>query len=399
MYRETDACLAGTGLSSSDPGAGLRITNEHQVATQFAGFWRNFIDTFDMYGYDVYLTGESYAGQMIPYIADHFLNQTDFGSDNGYYNLKGVQLFDPAIGRLAVQEQAPAVQYLNARRSYFNLNDTFMEHINQQAFYCGYTDYMKQALTFPPKGPIALPSSINAVGAISPNCMLWMEIAKAALYVNPCFDPYHITSYCPFPSNQLGFPSLGWGPNNYFNRSDVQETLNIHEPRSSFMMCKETEFNLDHSEPSAFRMIPSIVERTGNVVIANGELDFLIMSNGTLAAINNMTWQGVQGFEESPFEGKDNFFVPYNPTIWPALNETLSQNNIPSLSVGLVGGGGWFGRTHTERGLTFTTVALAGHQIPQYAPGAAYRLLEFTLGRVDNLTEVGEFTTAGNCGS
>lgn len=393
-----DSCFIGTGLSSADPGAGLHIEDEHDVAKQFAGFWRNFIDTFDMYGYDVYLTGESYAGQMIPYIADYFLNQTDFGSYNGYYNVKGIQLFDPAIGRLALQEQAPAVQYVNARSSYFNLNDTFMEHINQQYFYCGYADYMKQALTFPPKGPIGLPASINSTGSLNPDCMLWMEIARAALYVNPCFDPYHISSFCPFPSNQLGFPTLGWGPNNYFNRSDVQDALNIGEPRSNFRMCKETRFSLDHSEPSAFRMIPAIAERTGNVVIANGELDFLITSNGTLAVINNMTWQGVQGFEESPFEVRDNFFVPYNPTILPALNATVSQDRIPSLSVGLVGGGGWFGKTHTERGLTWATVALSGHEIPQYAPGAAYRLLEFTLGRVDNLTEVGEFTTAGRCG-
>lgn len=26
------------------------------------GFWKNFIDTFDMTGSKVYLTGESYAG-------------------------------------------------------------------------------------------------------------------------------------------------------------------------------------------------------------------------------------------------------------------------------------------------------------------------------------------------
>ncbi|KAG8160733.1 hypothetical protein KVR01_008997 [Diaporthe batatas] len=388
----------GTGLSSADPGAGLNITNEHDVAVHFAGFWRNFIDTFDMYGYDVYLTGESYAGQMIPYIGDYFLKQSEHGSDNDYFNLKGIQLIDPAIGPLGVMEQAPAVQYLNARRSYFNLNDTFMEHINQEALYCGFTEYMDKALTFPPKGPIPLPLSMNATaGTLHDKCQPWVEIAEAALYVNPCFDPYHITNFCPFPSNQLGFPTLGWGPNNYFNRSDVQDALNIGEPRPNFMLCKETEFGLDDSEPSAFRMIPSIIERTGNVVIANGELDFLIMSNGTLAAINNMTWQGLQGFQESPFKGGDNFFVPYNPTIGPAIDATLSQRRIPSLSVGLVGGGGWYGKTHTERGLTFTTVALAGHEIPQYAPGAAYRLLEFTLGRVDNLTEVGEFTTVGNC--
>lgn len=344
-----------------------------------------------MHGYDIYLAGESYAGMMIPYIANHFLEQ----NDNEYYNVKGILLMDPAIGPLRLMEEGPAVQYLNKRSSYFNLNDTFTEQINERAKDCGYTAYMEEALTFPPAGKITYPKCINSSGIPDANCALWREISRAALYVNPCFDLYHITATCPFPSNQLGFPSLGWGPNNYFNRSDVQDALNVYEPRSNFQMCNEVEFGLEHSEPAAFSVLPAVIERTGNVVIANGELDFLLTPNGTLAAINNMTWQGAQGFEASPFE--DNFFVPYNPTILPALNETLTQAHIPTLPVGLVAGGGWYGKTHTERGLTFTSVALAGHQIPQYAPGAAYRQLEFLLGRVDNLTSIGEFTTAGSC--
>lgn len=32
-------------------------------------------------------------------------------------------------------------------------------------------------------------------------------------------------------------------------------------------------------------------------------------------------------------------------------------------------------------------------EIPQYSPGAAYRLLELLLGRVQNVTEPGDFTT------
>lgn len=361
------------------------------MATQFAGFWKNFIDTFDMHGYDVYLTGESYAGMFVPYIANHFLEQMD----DEYYKVKGIQINDPAIGSLPIMEHAASVQYLNKYSSYFNLNDTFTETINERAKDCGYTAFMEEALTFPPNGTLAFPDSVNVTDVLDDDCRLWLDIATAALYVNPCFNPYHISESCPFPSNELGFPSLGWGPNNYFNRSDVQNALNVHGPRVDFRMCKADDFGLDSSEPAAFGALPSVIERTGNVIIAVGELDFLITSNGTLAVINNMTWQGTQGFEESPFS--ENFYVPYNPTIYPALNETLSQKHIPSIPVGIVGGGGWYGKTHTERGLTFVTVALSGHEIPQHAPGAAYRQLEFLLGRVDNLTSIGEFTTAGNC--
>ncbi len=47
----------GTGFSQGT----VTATNEDEVAAQFMGFWRNFVDTFAMQGYKVYATGESYA--------------------------------------------------------------------------------------------------------------------------------------------------------------------------------------------------------------------------------------------------------------------------------------------------------------------------------------------------
>lgn len=58
-----------------------------------------------------------------------------------------------------------------------------------------------------------------------------------------------------------------------------------------------------------------------------------------------------------------------------------------------VAGAGLLGTYHTERGLTFSTVNHAGHEIPQYVPGAAYRQLEFLLGRTSDLGQRGDFTT------
>lgn len=56
-------------------------------------------------------------------------------------------------------------------------------------------------------------------------------------------------------------------------------------------------------------------------------------------------------------------------------------------------GAGMQGTWHTERGLTVVTVSLAGHEIPQYTPGAAYRMLEFLLGRIEDLSVKGDYTT------
>lgn len=57
----------GTGFSQGTPTA----QNEDDVAAQFMQFWANFVDTFDLTGYSVYIVGESYAGMYVPYIASN----------------------------------------------------------------------------------------------------------------------------------------------------------------------------------------------------------------------------------------------------------------------------------------------------------------------------------------
>ena len=83
----------GTGFSPAAPGAPKKIKSEQDIAVDFMGFWKNFMETFDLVGRKVYITGESYAGQYIPYIASYMLeaNNTD------YYNVSGIQINDPSI--------------------------------------------------------------------------------------------------------------------------------------------------------------------------------------------------------------------------------------------------------------------------------------------------------------
>lgn len=163
----------GTGFSPAAKGAPAKINNETDVGRQFSGFWKNFMTTFNMTGRKVYLSGESYAGQYIPYIASYMLdlNNTD------YYNVKGIQINDPSIGddsvliegmwalRITIGKtnltslppSAPAVTHLNNYANVFGLNESFTKAINARAEECGYFAYMEEALTFPPKGKFMPP--------------------------------------------------------------------------------------------------------------------------------------------------------------------------------------------------------------------------------------------------
>lgn len=46
------------------------VDNQVDAAQQFIGFWRNFATDFCLENFKVYLSGESYGGFYVPYIAD-----------------------------------------------------------------------------------------------------------------------------------------------------------------------------------------------------------------------------------------------------------------------------------------------------------------------------------------
>lgn len=72
-----------------------------ELGQEFAGFYQQFAETFGLENRKVYLTGESYAGFYVPYIADAFLNL----ADNVYHNLAGIAINDPIIGDSTLQQE------------------------------------------------------------------------------------------------------------------------------------------------------------------------------------------------------------------------------------------------------------------------------------------------------
>jgi carboxypeptidase D len=171
----------------------------------------------------------------------------------------------------------------------------------------------------------------------------------------------------------------------YFNRSDVQAAINA--PPTNWMQCTDVNVFADSPTrnssgsgdqslgPAQDGVLQRVIEYTNNTIIGSGNLDFLLNTNGTLLAIQNVTWNGLQGLQSYP--GKP-FYTPYHP----------------EYNGGSLAGAGIVGYWGSERGLTFYQVQLSGHELPGYAPGAAYRALELLLGRVDSLSEgAGQFTT------
>ncbi|KAE9991570.1 hypothetical protein EG327_011472 [Venturia inaequalis] len=346
----------GSGFSQGKATA----LGEYEVAEQFLGFWKNFIDTFQMQGRKVYVTGESYAGMYVPYIASAMLDK----NDTSYYNVQGTMIIDPAINSDVALVEIPMLSYAQYWQPLLRLNDTFIAKIQKYANDIGYTKFYQDYFTFPRTEHMPIPPNVEET-----NSPLRGMIQGAAVLLNPCFNVYHITDTCPKPYDPLSEDD--WKPSDpptYFNRTDVQ--IAIHAPLGKFSVCGGKNFatkdGRDNAPKSIFTTLPKVFDRTPRNLVVGGALDMLIPSNGTLFSLQNTTWRGSLGFSKPPRQ----------KLIIPAPTGQSSSPNDPGAS-------GEMGRWVSERGVTFVDVDGAGHEVPQHNPSAALRLLEVLLGRMD----------------
>jgi carboxypeptidase D len=89
--------------------------------------------------------------------------------------------------------------------------------------------------------------------------------------------------------------------------------------------------------------------------VANGDYDMIIMTNGTLLSIQNMTWGGQLGFQKAP----------------------TTPINIPTQ--------GNMGVQHYERGLMWAETYKTGHMGPGMAPKVSWRHLLWLQGKTETL--------------
>ncbi|KAF2492862.1 alpha/beta-hydrolase [Lophium mytilinum] len=329
----------GVGFTQGTP----NITNEVELGLEFIGFYKQFVETFDVHKW-----------------------KTN-------------------------QQQVVQLAYVEYWNKLFYLNETFLEEMREHNEFCNYTQYMDKYLTFPPPQE-PFPVLPDPYASEDYTCDQFDNFYAAILAVNPCYNIYHITETCPHPYSVLGIVNTGDydppGATVYFNRTDVQKA--IHAPvGTNWMQCTDINVfgdgeNSNYSRadtslgPAQNGVLARVIEYTNNTIIGSGNLDMLLNTNGTLLAIQNMTWNGKQGLQEYPGTP---LYAPYHP-------ETNG---------GFPAGAGEIGFWGLERGLTFYQTQLAGHELPQYTPGVAYRMLEILLGRIENFSVVSDFTTqSGN---
>ncbi|KAL1747782.1 Alpha/Beta hydrolase protein [Schizophyllum fasciatum] len=341
----------GTGYSQGTP----NITNEVDLAAQVVGFLHQFLDVFaELQGKNLYIAGESYAGYYVPYIADYIYEHPE----QLKLALKGVWIGDPVLGWDIVQTDIPAMNFVHKYEGVFSFSKNLLAELDQIAEQCNYAGYYDTYMVYPPAGPLPLPGNSTHAGD---GCDIWERIFDEALRINPAFNIYRIFDTYPILWDVLGFPgSFAQEQTSpvYFDREDVKRA--IHAPVDyTWAECSDVDVfpRGDGSLPSAFTVLPNVIESSERAVIAHGLADFILIAEGARLVLHNMTWNGAQGFQ-TPIE--DDSFV--------------------------VQGMGPLGTAHTERGLTYVEVALSGHMIPQFSPAAAFQTMQYLMGFRDDIS-------------
>ncbi|KAG6840952.1 hypothetical protein C0991_003012 [Blastosporella zonata] len=186
----------GTGFSQGTP----NIKNEDDLAAQLVGFLQQFLEVFsELKNKKLYLSGESYAGTYVPYIANYIYENPTLLD----LSLRGIWISDPSLSWDVVQEQIPAVDFVHKYENVFAFNQTFMAQLDALAEKCNYAGYFDQHVTYPPTGLLPLPGkSIFA----DRGCDVWDIIFDAAVTLNPAFNIYRIFDTYPILWDVLGFP-------------------------------------------------------------------------------------------------------------------------------------------------------------------------------------------------
>ena len=201
-----------------------------------------------------------------------------------------------------------------------NMNQSFIDDIQALHESCGFADTLDTYLTFPPPGNQPARYFNSSSGGPDADCDVFDMINNAVSQTNPCFDIYEINQACPILGDIINFPTAlvyqypdyVFNTDTYFNRTDVKQA--IHAPMDvDWAECASEPVFIggpdgeggpqgegDLSADPIQHVLPQVVDATQRVLVSNGNYDMIIITNGTLLAIQNMTWGGQLGFQQAP---------------------------------------------------------------------------------------------------
>ncbi|KAJ5951426.1 uncharacterized protein N7479_009839 [Penicillium vulpinum] len=276
----------GTGFSYANTDSYIHELDE--MAAHFIIFLEKFFELFPEYANDdLYLAGESYAGQHIPYIAKAIQDRNKGVAENGgtEWPVKGLLIGN---GWISPTDQYPSYFKFVEREGLIKPGTSLYDNINVLNEVC--------------LSKLETPAAKNKLDLGACEFVL-EQFLRLTTENHECYNMYDVRL-----KDQEVSCGMNWPPDlkkiePYLQRPDVVKALNINPAKKSgWTECAgmvHQAFTAKNSIPSV-HLLPGLIESGINVLLFSGDKDLICNHIGTETLIHNMKWKGGTGFETSP---------------------------------------------------------------------------------------------------
>ncbi|KAI4743303.1 alpha/beta-hydrolase [Aureobasidium sp. EXF-12298] len=250
----------GTGYSFAPPD--LFATELDEAARSIIAFLENF--------FDLYLAGESFAGQYIPHIAQAIQLRNRKRARN--WNLSGLIIGN---GWIDGQSQYPAYMEYAIANDLVPKNS--LETIRHKQEAC------LEVLANGGRDHVRSPKCSDLMG----------DILMLSQKNGNCFNMYDVRKWDEFPRCGMNYPPGQESLATYMQREDVMETLHVNPKSGHWEECRPdvgAAFTDRNSLPSS-RLLPELISDM-SVLLYAGDRDFACNHLGLETFIQKLEWNG-----------------------------------------------------------------------------------------------------------
>ncbi|KAI9167675.1 Pheromone-processing carboxypeptidase KEX1 [Paramyrothecium foliicola] len=273
----------GTGFSFVDTDSYIHELDV--MAENFITFLTKFFEIFPEYERDdIYIAGESYAGQYIPYIARAILDTNKNRGANAW-NLRGLLIGN---GWISPKEQYESYIPFALEKGLFNKGSNEHNQLLKDARICnGKQDSSPGAIDYPDCEKIL---------------SHMLSLTNSGNGDDSCYNMYDVRLKDSYPSCGMNWPKDLKAVVPYLRRKDVVAALNVNSQKNTgWQECTGavgSNFNARKSHPTV-EMLPGLLKEIPILLFSGGE-DLICNHIGTENFIANMQWNDGKGFEVTP---------------------------------------------------------------------------------------------------
>ena len=232
----------------------------------------------------MYIAGESYAGQHIPYIARAIIDRNKLPATKKKWNLSGLLIGN---GWIAPEEQSYAYLEMAYQSGLVQKGTDVANQLEAQQTAC------KKELSKGEK---------NAHVDYPPCEALLNMVLKLTVKDRRCVNMYDIRLDDEYPSCGMNWPPDLKSVTPYLRRPGVTGALHVgSDKKTGWTECTGSvsgAFRTRDSKPS-IHLLPDLLSEVP-ILLFSGDKDLICNHIGTENLIHNLEWQGGKGFELSP---------------------------------------------------------------------------------------------------